>query len=479
MADPDPKPPNLDPPPKPVEDLIRPKKYSKKSKSEAKSSLKKSNDVSKSSQVSFKKGFQRSVTRSSGSEESMGDVGGSEEGLSAKKVKVDVTSVGNERDKVRGNIDNNKVSILFPEVEPTMPVPFDENPVLNPKLNSNLNTSVNAKNVGVVGKEASSGCDSNVGQGMKKSEFVVGESSKSNDVVMQENTTFNKPLSFSNAVQAMCERANGRANFARVLVEIDATKGIIDVVDVCYKSLGRFMQLKVEYDWRPPACSHCKVFGHNFKDCNKREVNVEEKLELAKAKSQNDVGNTQNAKDNNGWQAVQGRRNNRNDGIGNTIHETVNNQYEQQRSRGVPNYYRGGLSQRGRGGVYARGGFNGVRANGESRNATTNSSGNVKVPKADEVVKQDKQKEKINTNVSGNNVAMPKETISTNNKFGVLVDENENNMEDESQNMKLKIDVACDLGIDISEEEKKGWNKELPDYYKLKSIGLKKNKRKA
>ena len=68
---------------------------------------------------------------------------------------------------------------------------------------------------------------------------------------------------------AMCERANGRANFTRVLGEVDATKDIIDSMEVCYRRLGKSMHLNVEYAWRPPACSHCKVFGHNFKECKK------------------------------------------------------------------------------------------------------------------------------------------------------------------------------------------------------------------
>ncbi|GKD19427.1 hypothetical protein Tco_1208585, partial [Tanacetum coccineum] len=55
---------------------------------------------------------------------------------------------------------------------------------------------------------------------------------------------------------AMCEKSYGRASFARVLVEVDSTKGLVDSVEVCYRSLGKSMMLDVEYAWRPPVCEH-------------------------------------------------------------------------------------------------------------------------------------------------------------------------------------------------------------------------------
>nr|GEU74728.1 hypothetical protein [Tanacetum cinerariifolium] len=61
---------------------------------------------------------------------------------------------------------------------------------------------------------------------------------------------------------SMCEKSYGRASFVRVLIEVDADKGFVDEVEIYYKKLGRTMKLRVEYPWRPPVCSHCKVFGH-------------------------------------------------------------------------------------------------------------------------------------------------------------------------------------------------------------------------
>ena len=34
-------------------------------------------------------------------------------------------------------------------------------------------------------------------------------------------------------------------------------------------------KVQVVYDWKPPVCSHCKVFGHSYEACLKR-VRTEE-----------------------------------------------------------------------------------------------------------------------------------------------------------------------------------------------------------
>nr|GEV41452.1 hypothetical protein [Tanacetum cinerariifolium] len=57
---------------------------------------------------------------------------------------------------------------------------------------------------------------------------------------------------------SMCEKSYGGASFARVLTEVEAELGLVDVIEVFYKSLGKSMKLRVEYPWKPPLCSHCK-----------------------------------------------------------------------------------------------------------------------------------------------------------------------------------------------------------------------------
>lgn len=44
-------------------------------------------------------------------------------------------------------------------------------------------------------------------------------------------------------------------------------------------------KIQVAYDWKPPVCSHCKVFGHEKKKCkncdNEQGVHNELNIDLA------------------------------------------------------------------------------------------------------------------------------------------------------------------------------------------------------
>ncbi|PWA82841.1 DUF4283 domain-containing protein [Artemisia annua] len=162
-----------------------------------------------------------------------------------------------------------------------------------------------------------------------------------NDVSMEDSTPAKK-VSFANALQGY-----GRASFARVLVEVEAANGLVDSVVVCYKSMGKSMELNVEYPWRPPICSHCKVFGHGDDICTKRSSTETEKnvrTEVNVQKQGNGINSKSNGVD---WQSVGDRRFNRNDG--------GFNGYGGQRSFvGESSYSRGGFNGRGRGGMLGR-----------------------------------------------------------------------------------------------------------------------------
>ncbi|PWA82725.1 zinc knuckle CX2CX4HX4C [Artemisia annua] len=87
------------------------------------------------------------------------------------------------------------------------------------------------------------------------------------------------------------ESGLGRVGYARVLVEVDANKELHEVIEVVYKNglnveVGR-KNVKVMYDWKPPRCSTCCVFGHNMQSCGKA-YNVTKSVDTAgikKAKS--------------------------------------------------------------------------------------------------------------------------------------------------------------------------------------------------
>ncbi|PWA83787.1 hypothetical protein CTI12_AA165660 [Artemisia annua] len=456
-------------------------------------------------------------------EESSEVVEEADEGLLSNKPKV--SDVGNQEQTNNGIHEQNKVSVMFREVEVSnsanisvgnmnnkngtklneangvsldIPIPVCDNPLLNPKQDSKMQSNYvegcgNKDCSVLLGNVNGSGGMVNGVQGGNYSEYVVGESSKSKDVEMQDSTSSKRPMSFSNVVKgpygsvnsrlrigtpiimdrittAMCERSNGRANFARVLVEVDATKGIVDSVEVCYRGLGRSMHLKVEYAWRPPICSHCQVFGHSFKDCKNREATVEEVLDVQNAKNHNVGGANQVGTSNDGWKTVQAKK------VSNTDHDNMNLQQENVNNRSGWSYFRGGPSYRGRGGTYARGGYNNARNYNENRNATSSSKPNGSVPKNDEPASVDKNSGKVNVKDRNGTKTLHKDVLKTNNSFGVLESEHETDVSNDWQNMKTKIDVACELGLEIPDDEKNKWSRDLQDYFVSKCKDLAKCK---
>ncbi|PWA66526.1 RNA-directed DNA polymerase, eukaryota, Reverse transcriptase zinc-binding domain protein [Artemisia annua] len=91
-----------------------------------------------------------------------------------------------------------------------------------------------------------------------------------------------KPIMMDTMTTKMCSQGVGRLGYARVLIEVDAKKGIPDHVDIMYcDKMGKqtaIKQVKVEYDWKPPVCDVCKVFGHANDKCklNSKEKEVQQ-----------------------------------------------------------------------------------------------------------------------------------------------------------------------------------------------------------
>ncbi|GKD77672.1 RNA-directed DNA polymerase, eukaryota, reverse transcriptase zinc-binding domain protein [Tanacetum coccineum] len=112
------------------------------------------------------------------------------------------------------------------------------------------------------------------------------------------------PLIMDAMTTRMCNQRIGSLGYDKVLVEVNADKGLEDHIDVLYKRKDNDEQfakkIRVEYDWKLPLCSHCKVFGHSDNKCprltkpeeqgqdkkkdNEVAVDDEEKLLRQKAK---------------------------------------------------------------------------------------------------------------------------------------------------------------------------------------------------
>ncbi|GJX42802.1 zinc knuckle CX2CX4HX4C containing protein [Tanacetum coccineum] len=70
----------------------------------------------------------------------------------------------------------------------------------------------------------------------------------------------------------------GRISFARALIEICSVSDLKREVSMAVPNedgIGHTREvIKVEYEWQPPRCTECKVFGHSHDKCPKR-VNLE------------------------------------------------------------------------------------------------------------------------------------------------------------------------------------------------------------
>ncbi|KAL8265836.1 hypothetical protein R6Q59_003180 [Mikania micrantha] len=88
--------------------------------------------------------------------------------------------------------------------------------------------------------------------------------------------------------RTMEERFNsqmGKIGYARVLVEVEPTDTLLNQIEVEFPEINhrpaRMVKLEVSYQWKPPMCLHCKVFGHSFQSCKIRPLTEEEKATRA------------------------------------------------------------------------------------------------------------------------------------------------------------------------------------------------------
>ncbi|PWA67348.1 DUF4283 domain-containing protein [Artemisia annua] len=76
------------------------------------------------------------------------------------------------------------------------------------------------------------------------------------------------------------EKGSGRLGYARVLIEVDASKEYADKVEINYVDVQLKVKktkwVRVEYSWKPDRCSQCNVFGHSSSQCKKKQKDVAE-----------------------------------------------------------------------------------------------------------------------------------------------------------------------------------------------------------
>ncbi|GJX40124.1 zinc finger, CCHC-type containing protein [Tanacetum coccineum] len=73
----------------------------------------------------------------------------------------------------------------------------------------------------------------------------------------------------------------GRSSYARVMIELRADVELKDnIVVAMLKIIGEghyICNVRVDYEWKPPRCATCKVFGHIYEECPKNTCASEKK----------------------------------------------------------------------------------------------------------------------------------------------------------------------------------------------------------
>ncbi|GKB78813.1 hypothetical protein Tco_0945708, partial [Tanacetum coccineum] len=85
-----------------------------------------------------------------------------------------------------------------------------------------------------------------------------------------------KPVMLDSYTSSMCNDLWGRSSFAWCLIEVNSEADLVDVVTIGIPSLSEDDFTKeticVKYEWRPPTCDTCKIFGHVHDYCPKKVV---------------------------------------------------------------------------------------------------------------------------------------------------------------------------------------------------------------
>ncbi|GKD09254.1 putative reverse transcriptase domain-containing protein [Tanacetum coccineum] len=86
-------------------------------------------------------------------------------------------------------------------------------------------------------------------------------------------TKFGTPLTIDSYTSDMCIQSWGRSSYARALIEVRVGVELKDNIMVAMpKLIGEGFYtciVHVEYEWKPPRCACCKVFGHVQDECPK------------------------------------------------------------------------------------------------------------------------------------------------------------------------------------------------------------------
>ncbi|PWA42653.1 hypothetical protein CTI12_AA542700 [Artemisia annua] len=262
---------------------------------------------------------------------------------------------------------------------------------------------------------------------------------------------------------SICDKQYGRASFARVLVEIESSKPLVDSVELWYESLGKVLRLGVEYSWVPPRCEECKTFGHYYSECA-RKINVARAVNKdGDTVKSNDVKNggsssgAGNVGNDEGWKTAVNRRNSRGNGI------------NAQGSLGGYQTRSGGYVSRSMDNNISNANVKLIRRRNLLR--VNGTSGNVEAKK--NVQKKNlgnkSGNRKGNSGNNGDNGSSKEvfgaKNVSMSNRFDVLGQDNVSNNIELWNEVKVQVTKACTSGVPILESVVKGWSEDMVKFY--------------
>ncbi|GJY18161.1 zinc knuckle CX2CX4HX4C containing protein [Tanacetum coccineum] len=86
-------------------------------------------------------------------------------------------------------------------------------------------------------------------------------------------TQIGRPIMLDSYTSNMCLSFWSRSTYARALIEVSADKEILESLTITIlvgKDKGHMLAtIDIEYEWKPPRCSHCLIFDHITDKCPK------------------------------------------------------------------------------------------------------------------------------------------------------------------------------------------------------------------
>ncbi|PWA86023.1 hypothetical protein CTI12_AA144780 [Artemisia annua] len=120
---------------------------------------------------------------------------------------------------------------------------------------------------------------------------VVNE--KGDEVVIFDDDRSGRPIMMDKMTTERCANGSGRLGYARVLVEVDASKEYANRVEISYvdnqMKVKKTKWVNVDCSLKPDRCCYCKVFGHSMNHCKSKQKEVAEE-EGVKKQVEGDAG---------------------------------------------------------------------------------------------------------------------------------------------------------------------------------------------